>query len=249
MTYHEYKPDQRLLDFISCYWEFRNDASQPLAYTILPDGCFDLLISLENYSIKSLSLTGLWTKPIDVSLPPGTHLFAVRFKLPAAEYLLQQSIAALVDSEITPDPTFLPLHNTCFSESQQLTAQLNQIFLAKLSTAKRIDNRKLQLFKLLETTKGNLTVQAYSQAVLWTSRQINRYFSAKFGLSLKAYCTILKSHASYRHIKNGQLFPEQNYFDQSHFIKEIIKHTGHHPRELYQNKNDRFLQLVTMNEK
>lgn len=44
-------------------------------------------------------------------------------------------------------------------------------------------------------------------------------------------------------------FIEQNYFDQSHFIKDLKKHTGNNPTELFENKSDRFLQLATMVEK
>lgn len=91
--------------------------------------------------------------------------------------------------------------------------------------------------------------ELYSKQVFWTSRQINRYFKDRFGIPLKSYCKILKCFASFNHIKKGQLYPEQNYFDQSHFIKDLKKHTGNNPTELFENKNDRFLQLATMTEK
>ena len=51
-----------------------------------------------------------------------------------------------------------------------------------------------------------------------------------------------------KHFKKGQLYPEQKYFDQSHFIKDLKKYTGNNPTELFENKNDRFLQLTTMTE-
>jgi hypothetical protein len=46
--------------------------------------------------------------------------------------------------------------------------------------------------------------------------------------------------ASLSHIKEGKLFPQLNYYDQSHFIKEIKKFSGVSPKELFKNQNDRF---------
>ena len=127
--------------------------------------------------------------------------------------------------------------------------QLDQLFLSILGSGKGIDIRKQTLFHLLYSTNGNLSVGEYSKQSFWASRQINRYFNEQFGLSLKSYCNILKCCASFKQIKKGNLFPEQNYFDQSHFIKEIQKYTGTSPTELHQNKNDRFLQFSTIPEK
>ena len=121
--------------------------------------------------------------------------------------------------------------------------------LSILGSQKGIDSRKQNLFNLLYQTNGEQTVEEYSQQVFWTSRQINRYFNDRFGISLKSYCKILKCFASFKHIRKGQLYPQQNYFDQSHFIKDLKKLTGHNPTALFENKNDRFLQLATMAEK
>jgi AraC-like DNA-binding protein len=40
--------------------------------------------------------------------------------------------------------------------------------------------------------------------------------------------------------------PQEDYFDQAHFIKEIKKYTGTTPKELHKNENVRFLQLSTV---
>ena len=63
------------------------------------------------------------------------------------------------------------------------------------------------------------------------------------GVSLKAYLNIQKCYSSYFHIRDGEFYPTNEYFDQSHFIREIKKHTGKTPKELYKKQNDRFIQL------
>jgi AraC-like DNA-binding protein len=105
------------------------------------------------------------------------------------------------------------------------------------------DSRKQQLFELIYSSKGSLTVKELSAKVFWSSRQINRYFNQQFGLSLKVYCNILRFRASLEHIKSGKLFPEENFTDQAHFIREVKKYAGVTPGELFKNKNDRFIQF------
>jgi len=95
----------------------------------------------------------------------------------------------------------------------------------------------------LYDTQGSLKIQEYSQKSYWTSRQINRYFTEWFGLSLKEYCNILRFRSSIDQIKEGKFFPEQHYSDQPHFIREIKKFTGVTPKELFKRQNDRFIQI------
>jgi len=215
----------------------------------LPDGCFDLIVSLDNHQQDEISLTGLWTKQVDVCIEPNRQLFGIRFKLLAVDYILQQSIAAFCDSEQPKKNNFWELDKIAFTDLEKVTDKLNRIMLSILGSQKGIDSRKQNLFNLLYQTNGEQTVAQYSQQVFWTSRQINRYFKDRCGIPLKSYCKILKLFASYKHIRKGQLYPEQNYFDQSHFIKDLKRHTGNNPTDLFENKNDRFLQLATMGEK
>jgi AraC-like DNA-binding protein len=248
MIYKEFQPDKLLSDFVKNYWWFDNSTTQQLDFTILPDGCFDLIVSFDNYQQEEISLTGLWTKQVDVSIEPNRQLFGIRFKLLAVDYILQQNISSFCDSEQVKESGFWQLDKTSFKDSESVIEKLNKLMLAILGDQKGIDSKKQKLFNLLYETNGGKTVEYYSQQVFWTSRQINRYFKDRFGIPLKSYCKILKCFASYRHIKKGEFYPEQNYFDQSHFIKDLKKHTGNNPTELFENKNARFLQLATMTE-
>lgn len=249
MIYKEFKPDKLLTDFVKNYWWFDNSTNQQLDFTILPDGCFDLIISFDSYQQDEISLTGIWTKQVEVSIEPNRQLFGIRFKLLAVDYILQQNISTFCDSEQIKETDFWQLDKIAFKDLESVTEKLNKILLSILGSQKGIDSRKRNLFNLLYQTNGEQTVEQYSQQVFWTSRQINRYFKDRFGIPLKSYCKILKCFASFSHIKKGQFYPEQNYFDQSHFIKDIKKFTGNNPTELFENKNDRFLQLTTMAEK
>jgi AraC-like DNA-binding protein len=246
MIYKEFQPDKSLTDFVKNYWWLNNSTSQPLSFIILPDGYFDLIVSFDNYNQEEISLTGIWSKQVAVSIEPNKQLFGVRFKLLAAEYILQQNISSFRNSEQIKQNDFWQLDKFSFKDLESVTETLNKVMRSILRSRKGIDTRKQSLFNLLYKKNGELTVANYSKRVFWTQRQINRYFKSRFGIPLKSYCTILKCFVSYKHIKKGQLFPEENYYDQSHFIRDLKRYTGTNPTELFENKNDRFLQLATM---
>ncbi|HKG06752.1 MAG TPA: AraC family transcriptional regulator, partial [Pedobacter sp.] len=94
-----------------------------------------------------------------------------------------------------------------------------------------------------------MSVKELSEQVFWSSRQINRYFTQQFGLSLKMFCKILRFRTSLEHVAQGRLAPELNFTDQTHFIKEIKKFSGVVPKELSKNKNDRFVLLSVLKDK
>lgn len=249
MNYKEFQPDPLLTGFVKNYWWFDNSTDKPFDLTILPDGYFDLILSFENYRQNGISLTGIWTRQVDVSIDPNSQLFGVRFKLLAVDYVIRHHIASFCNSEQIQENDFWQLNNLSFTNLESVAENMNMVILSILSSQKSIDSRKQNLFDLLYKTNGGQTIEKYSRQVGWTSRQINRYFKERFGIPLKSYCRILRCFASYRHIKEGKFYPEQNYFDQSHFIKDLKEHTGNNPKALFENKNDRFLQLATMKEK
>lgn len=67
-----------------------------------------------------------------------------------------------------------------------------------------------------------MPIKELSEKVFWSSRQINPYSNQTFGISLKAYCFIYRFKSSLQYLKNGQLYPNLNFADQSHFIKEKL---------------------------
>ncbi|MEO8109374.1 MAG: AraC family transcriptional regulator, partial [Ginsengibacter sp.] len=210
----------------------------------LPDGYFDIIFfSLNNESTKAL-LVGLATEPSEYVIPAKSVSFAISFKLPAAEYILHTSLQDLLNQE-----KYLPagFWNIKLKKSFDFPGFVEAVTsLVKELIHNDIDNWKQKLFETVYNSEGLLTVQQISGEVHWTSRQINRYFNKWFGITLKAYCNILRYRASFKNLKEGKLFPEEHFADQAHFIKEIRKYSGVTPKELAKNENDRFIQLYTL---
>lgn len=241
MKYREIEPSGFLNVFVQCFWEYEN-AEKEIEHTILPDGYFDLIVEFENEILKAIKLTGVWTKPINVTMPKSTKMFAIRFKLLATEYLFQQEIKSILDTTKHLPFNFWNINTFQSNEFEKFVADVNNKLNNTIKRLKEIDRRKLELFELIYQDKLK-SVKELSQNVSWSSRQINRYFNSQFGLPLKEFLKIIRCKSSYADISNGVLFPQKDFFDQAHFIKNVKKYTGTTPKELYKNKNDRFLQL------
>jgi AraC-like DNA-binding protein len=244
LLYEEINPDKSLKDFVKRFWKVSNLTEDKKNPTILPDGYFDLIIKIVNNKLDSILLTGFYTKEFEAETLPNSAFIGVSFLPLAAEYIFQQSISSYLNKHEPMPPDFWDLDKIDFTNFKHWSHQVSEK-ISEHATNKIVDDRKQKLFHLLFQTKGSLTVQKISDQLFWNSRQINRYFKTKFGLSLKAYSNILRCKATYNDIKKGDLFPKENFSDQAHFITEIKKHTGTTPKVLSKNKNDRFIQFST----
>jgi AraC-like DNA-binding protein len=242
--YKAIEPDESLLDFVENIGMFHNKSDNPMEVVLLPDGRIDLFFMQSESNSFQVTLIGLESVPEQQVIPANTMAFKISFKPLGAEYLLHTSIADILNSaKILPEDFW----NMSKDDLKNFDA-----FHAKTATKlkellpKETDERKRKLFKMVYASNGELKVKELSEKICWSSREINRYFNKQFGLSLNAFCKILRFKASLEHIAKGKLFPELNFTDQNHFIKEIKKFSGVVPSELLKNKDDRFILLSVL---
>jgi AraC-like DNA-binding protein len=240
-------PTSQLSDFVESFWMIENTSNKAHEIVILPDGRFDIIFSYSSNERYNIMQMGLGSQPEQNSIPPKIVMFAVSFKLLAIEYLLNMKAAFLLN-EAHPLPNdFWGITKNDLNDFEKFCEKVSAKMLSLIRPG--IDSRKHKLFELIYSSNGSLSVKELSEKVFWSSRQINRYFNEQFGISLKAYCNILRFKASLQHIKDGKLFPEQDFTDQNHFIKEVKKFSGVVPKELFKNQNDRFILLSALPKK
>ena len=237
-------PDQSLSDFVYCISSLRNFSDHEEA-VIIPNGKVDLIFSKTDEGSLQIALLGLETKPkfVDVKV---NNFFSVSFNPLAIEYLFPFPIANLIDTGKLLPSDFWNINVGDLDDFDAFCKKITQIIQDRLPN--EVDERKRKLFQLMFISNGETSISELSQKVFWNPRQIHRYFKQQFGLSIKSYCKILRFQASLPHIKKGVLYPQLNFSDQSHFIKEIRQFAGVSPKELHRNKNDRFLQFLAYNE-
>ncbi|WP_338871600.1 AraC family transcriptional regulator [Spirosoma sp. SC4-14] len=246
IDYNVMQPDQPLFKFVKAFWRLSNPSDNEKPVTIVPDGCFDVLFSISATEPFHVILAGLGTEPGPAFIAPHTVTCAVNFKLPAAEYVLKTSIAPLLNGVHYLPADFWGITPADLDNFGQFCKKASAAIAGAIHEA--IDPRKYALFQLMYASEGESTVRELAEAAQWSSRQINRYFQQWFGMSLKAYCNILRYRASFKQIQEGKLFPEQDFVDQAHFIKAVKRYSGVTPKELARNKDDRFIQFFRLPE-
>ena len=244
LYYKAIKSDKPLAGFIHSFWLLKNESDKDLAGIVIPDGRFELFFSKTATEPFQIMLTGLETKPKPNPPSPNSLVYAISFNHLAAEYVFHCPIADLLDSEKILPNDFWGFTIDDLSDFALFCEKATQKIQSLLSM--EIDERKLKLFELIYAANGAITVKELSEKVFWSNRQINRYFNQRFGISLKAYCNIIRFHASFAHIKVGKLYPQQDYADQSHFIRQVKKLSGVLPKDLNKNENDRFVQFSVL---
>lgn len=231
-----------LTEFVESIGMFHNtSAEEAREVVVLPDGRIDLFFWQTADQPFQVFLIGLETAAEQRSVPPQTRAFVISFKPLAVEYIIKEPISSLLNSAKVLPAGFWGFATGDFHDFdifyQKITQKVTSLF------PDVIDERKRRLFRLIYASKGEISVAKLSDNSSWSSRQINRYFNQQLGLSLKVYCNILRFRASLSHIAEGKLFPELNFTDQNHFIKEIKKFSGVVPAKLRKNENDRFILL------
>lgn len=247
-TYREIEPSKELKDFIHSFWMHKNLTDKPNRITIFPDSYFKIVITTRDQKVIAYFMTGLWTDEKEVIIPPKATSFGCRLKILAPEFLLNREVASIIQKYQQLELQYLNIDKFDLSNFETVVDQWQRELL-KLKPSKKIQGNKLRLSQLLDQQKGNITAAEVSNQIYWTNRQINRYLNKYVGVSLKKYLNIQKCYQSYLQIREGHFFPEEGFFDQPHFIREIKKHTGETPTSLHQHQNDRFIQLKRINKK
>jgi AraC-like DNA-binding protein len=247
IEYRIIKPDAALLDYVDTIWMLKNHSEKDKDVVIVPDSRVDLFFSHTPSVPFYCTLMGLESEPTALQLPARILTFAISFNLLAIEYILKRSVANIVNSYCELPKGFWGITIDDLNNFDMFCAKISATIKKQLTTP--VDNRKTELFSLIYSSHGSISVKELSEKVFWSSRQINRYFTSQFGMSLKSYCNIVRFRSSFQQIAEGKLFPEENFTDQPHFIKEIKKLSGVKPKELHKNQNDRFLQFLALNRK
>jgi AraC-like DNA-binding protein len=247
LQYRAVEPAPLLAPFVESFWMLANPTGTAQPVILVPDGRVDTFFSYSATEPYHVTLLGLQTRPEAQLISPHSTVFAISWNLLAVEYILPTQLGNL-------------LHDGCELPGDYFGMGVEELqdfdgFCAKAATRitqalpDAIDPRKRKLFGLLYASHGSLPVQALADAAGWSSRQINRYFTRMFGLSLKAYSSILRFRATWPQVKAGQLYAEGDFADQAHFIREMKKYTGTVPKEVARNHNDRFIQFSALPEK
>lgn len=236
-------PSDDLVDYVEMFFENKNESSEANNVSIFPDSFFKIIIQLVDGKVTAFFMTGLWITEVNIVSPPNSTYIGIKFKALAPEYIFNQSISSFFESFIDLDTSFWDIEKLDFSNFDNVVNVLEDRIRTSLKENSPVVGKRLALSQLLYKMNGNITVEEVSNQVHWSTSQINRYLNKYIGVSLKTYLNIQRCYNSYTHIVEGKFYPEEGFYDQPHFIREIKKHTNYTPKELHAERDARFIQL------
>ena len=249
----EYKPCNSLNSFVELFWRgsFHTDASGRLSLQMIPNGCVELIIhlnelhcDLENNNGWAQSpdfmILGLFTQPYEVRFSGMVNVFAIRFKpegfynifgVPASEFKERYEDMTLVKCIGFRD------FSNRIREEKSVASMIRrtEIYLLKSLQDNKIDMSYVNLAaQLIRNTKG-IKIDEISNKVFISKRQLEREFKIKIGISPKHYLRITRINEVLRFLNSNQsidltsLAYHCGYFYQAHFIHDFKRITGKNP--------------------
>lgn len=261
----EYKPSAHLSPYIELYWSgnFNFNSDEILTQRVIPYGYIELIIHLNESHCELLqgsdyspspayTLIGLFTKPYNVQFRANVKVFGIRFKPEGIYHTFGLPASAIdhnfIDIEGVAGNLFkefcLKLHE---SESIFQMISITENYLLKKIHDKRVDLYYLETAaEFIRKSNGRISVDELAGKVFISTRQLEREFKKKLGLSPKSYIRISRLNDVNRKIQNGEridlteLSFSAGYADQAHFIRDFKQFTGESPK-VFLSKKDQFI--------
>ena len=245
ISYEEKSPDDRLQEFIYCYWRLRTTRKldHPFTYRVVSDGCVDIL--LETSSIEQIFVTGFSKSFLQYELGNTFDYLGIRF-LPTGFPIIFDIAASELTNQFFPLSDLFPglsgdLSNLVQPSMNLLEAgeEFDRYFIGLLHNVKlnEPDNRVLVAMCQILEARGSIDIGSLDVGV--SERQLRRLFQFYFGESPKVFGkvvrfqNILRAKPSQQSLLQNNLFYEVGYYDQAHFIKEFKNFYGVTPTKAF----------------
>ncbi|UYQ94926.1 AraC family transcriptional regulator [Chitinophaga horti] len=263
MNYREYKPCDPLAAYIECFWTYTAPPSpdvdsQPVNYCV-PLGTAELIIHMEEQPSHILNLHGEgWGKSYNAfftglfdytdlwKASPGSTLFGVRMRPEALELFFDIPVSILYN-QVTDADAVLPVKQKRwlqrFFEKRDvatLIVRMESFFLGRLHAMTPDHNAVAEGCRLIRKSQEPLSVEALSEQLCISRRQLERNFKQSIGISPKNYQQIIRFRRLYQYIRSaggkpikwaGLSYP-LGYSDQAHMVRDCKKFSSLTPLRL-----------------
>lgn len=258
MKYQEIKPDDRLQQYVKCYYIYESDVATSFDDTVFPSGCMEIIFNLGTGKWQTAADDGfvtnpaveLWgqiIKPLPVRSIGKNTMLGIRFFPHAAAFFLDDRIdmfnnqvADLGDlSGREVRSLYTQLQDT--PEWHKRIALIERFLLQRLTSAENRVNKGGMISAVMREIRqegffDNIENVASRYGI--SSRYLQKIFLQYTGLTPKLYSKIGRFQDSLRLMAQKDMPLTSiayhcGYFDQSHFIKEFKSFTGVTPSGYY----------------
>jgi hypothetical protein len=260
MDYQTFTPCSDIESFIKCYWTL-NVPEDPVSekQRILPDGCIELIFTLgddikrftseKHFIIQPRAMVlGQISDPFFIKPIGVVDTFAARFypsgfapftQMPIKDFANKETpIKYVFGKPIANDLEFSITNATSTKERIQI---VEKFLSTQMRDADVIDSILKSTIDTILLTKGRVAINEILKDELPRRRQLERKFSQRVGISPKQLGRIIRLQETLKMLLNQrpgnltEIAYENQYFDQSHFIKDFKEFTGVNPKEFYKD--------------
>lgn len=251
------EPSDDLKAFVKCFWVLDSPKEgTPEKNTIVPDGTMKIIFHYgdpylhypedgEAFLLPKCLLVGQLTRPYVVAPTGKTGTFFVRFHpngfLPFATFPIKEIENATISLEkvFGEEGKLLGQQILSANTTKERIDIASQFLMKRLMDKKTIDDIVQSTVDTILSAKGHVKVNELSQQNQINRRQLIRKFSTSIGLSPKQLSKTIRIQSTLKALlankpeKLTDVAYDNEYFDQSHFIKDFKEFTGLTPKEFY----------------
>ncbi|XLQ19644.1 MAG: DUF6597 domain-containing transcriptional factor [Candidatus Moraniibacteriota bacterium] len=237
----EFKPNSNLQKYIDAFWFSRNTLGEVINWPVVPDGCSDIIFYLNNSKklegVNDTFVTGIMEEAQLIPIPSGMEFFGIRFKPGILFYLLGTDMSKLTNSMIElrklNEDIYKKLSIDIFAENDEIVSIITPLLENIFEEHELNDDFLHALIDL--TDNPNMMIDKLSSIYGLSSKNLERVFSKKMGLTPKKFARIMRFQKAHKKISKEGLENlitvalSSGYFDQAHFNRDYKKLTGNNP--------------------
>lgn len=239
MIYKEIKPSENLKDLIKYHWIMivPNDYDPEKTHICPPDACISLIFfkAFDYPSEDKVFLSAIGYNFNQPKLVPNSIFIGVKFKPGTYISVFPHPIEKILKSEIIISSSGF---NQIINEIDQDFNKFNDIENEIIINMQPIsDDRSVLIADKIDEHRGNISLKDIAANNNLSVRQCQRIFKKSIGISLVFFSQIIRM----RKVIDNLIFTNNNfiniaidngYFDQSHMIHELKKHSGYTPNQI-----------------
>ena len=249
MRYAEFSPSKRLEDIVECYWTMEGGGTgfAVEAEHVSVDPGIELFFNLgagydrrdidchETARVNGSHIVGIRTKPIVVTQAGRAHTFAVRFRPEGLARLLRFPLAEITHTVIDAKEI---LGSECSAVEERLYDAVDdaarvavvEAALVRLDARRPTTTVERDAELVAAVRRGVASLDSLCTERDISYRALERSFARSVGIPPKLFAQILRWRRASQLLLGGERDPwVDEYYDQSHFIRDFRRFTGRSP--------------------
>ncbi len=237
----EYSPADNLIKHIDSYWSFRNATNETIHFPVVPDGCSDIVLYLNDSNrligLESAFITGVMETAELVPIPHNMELFGIRFNPGVLSYVLKSDMNAykndMCSLSMINESLFKSLQIDQYADDKQIVLRMNSLLKELLDENIFNDTFFMIVKRICDNPEVSINDLALESEL--SVKSIGRVFNRRIGLSPKKFARIMRFQKAHNKISIEGLVNlvavalSSGYFDQAHFNHEYKSLVGFTP--------------------